>query len=286
VPVDLHLHSRFSDGSDEPEEIVSVAAGIGLHTIALTDHDTLEGIGRAQVAADAVGIDLIPGTELSVDWPNGAMHLLVYFLQPGPGPLQDELERIQAGRKNRNHQMVEQLAGLEIDISYDEVEAEAGAGVMGRPHFAAVLMQKGYVDSIKAAFDAYLAAGRPGYVPRLRLEAARAIELASASGAVTAVAHPHTLGVSAADYANAFTRLVDSGLGGIEAYYAEYTPEVRSHLARLAEDLGVVATGGSDYHGTYKPEIRIGSGRGDLIVPDRAAADLHEARARLAAHHT
>lgn len=281
MPVDLHLHSTFSDGSDEPEAIVASALKAGLATIALTDHDNLDGISRAQAAADAAGIDLIPGTELSVDWPNGAMHLLVYFLEPGPGPLQDELIRIRAGRVDRNRQMVEQLNGLGIDIAYDEVEAEAGAGVMGRPHFAAVLMQKGHVDSIKAAFDAYLAAGRPGYVPRVRLEAARAIELATASGAVSAVAHPHTLGVAASEYAEAFTSLVASGLGGIEAYYAEYTPQVRTHLAGLAAQLGVIATGGSDYHGTYKPEVRIGTGHGDLAVPDEAAAALHDARARL-----
>lgn len=281
MTVDLHLHSRYSDGSDEPEAIVSAAAAAGLGTIALTDHDTLEGIGRARAAAEAAGIDLIAGTELSVNWPSGAMHLLVYFLEPGSGPLQDELNRIQKGRKDRNHEMVDQLAAIGIDISYEEVEAEAGDGVMGRPHFAAVLMHKGHVDSIAAAFDTYLAAGRPGYVSRARLEASRAIELATASGGITSVAHPHTLGVGAASYAEAFTTLVDAGLGGIEAYYAEYTPQVREHLAGVAADLGVVATGGSDYHGTYKPEIRIGVGRGDLAVPNQAAEALYAARARL-----
>jgi len=281
VPVDLHLHSTFSDGSDEPEAIVANARDAGLSTIALTDHDNLDGISRAQAAAAAAGIDLIPGTELSVGWPSGAMHLLVYFLEPHSGPLQDELTRIREGRMDRNLQMVDQLNGLGIDLTYDEVAEQAGEGVMGRPHFAAVLMRKGYVTSIKNGFDAYLAAGRPGYVPRTRLEASRAIELATASGAVTAVAHPHTVGVAAAEYADAFTSLVDSGLGGIEAYYAEYSPEVRIHLADLAAHLGVIATGGSDYHGTYKPDTRIGTGRGDLLVPDKAATELHAARARL-----
>ena len=157
MPVDLHLHSTLSDGSDEPEDLVAGAVAAGLSTIALTDHDNLEGIERARTAAEVAGIDLIPGTELSVDWPGGAMHLLVYFLEPGPGPLQDELTRIQEGRSARNRQMVDQLTSLGLEITYDEVAAQAGPGVTGRPHFAAILMQKGYTDSIKEAFDVFLA---------------------------------------------------------------------------------------------------------------------------------
>lgn len=281
MPVDLHLHSRFSDGSDDPEAIVAFAATAGLSTIALTDHDNLEGIERARTAAAATDVELISGTELSVDWPGGAMHLLVYFLEPGPGALQDEMRRIRDGRRDRNLEMIEQLNRLGIEISVAEVEAEAGEGVTGRPHFAAILYRKGYVESLGDAFDRYLAAGRPGYVPRMRLGAAEAIELATASGAVTSVAHPHTLGVSADDYARAFGELVASGLGGIEAYYAEYSPDVRNHLAELAGQLGVAATGGSDYHGAYKPGLAIGTGYGDLVVPDQAALSLFAARNRL-----
>lgn len=282
MAVDLHLHSRFSDGSDSPVEIVTAAVAVGLTSIALTDHDNLEGIGQARQAAAAAGIDLISGTELSVDWPSGAMHLLVYFLEPGPGPLQDELARIQEGRQNRNLEMIDRLGDLGLELTFDEVAAEAGEGVMGRPHFAAVLLEKGYVGDIGEAFDVYLASGRPGYVPRVRLEAARAIKLATDSGAVTSVAHPHTLGVSAGDYEQAFSSLTSLGLGGIEAYYAEYEPQVREHLAGLATALGVVATGGSDYHGTYKPGLHVGVGHGDLDVPDRAANELHAAREKLA----
>lgn len=281
MPVDLHLHSRFSDGSDDPEAIVAAAAAAGLSTIALTDHDNLEGIERARAAAAEFEVELISGTELSVEWPRGAMHLLVYFLEPGSGALQDEMRRIRDGRRNRNLEMIEQLNRIGLEISVAEVEAEAGEGVTGRPHFAAILLRKGYVESLSDAFDRYLAAGRPGYVPRLRLEAARAIELATASGAVTSVAHPHTLGVSADDYGRAFSDLVAAGLGGIEAYYAEYSPEVRHHLAGLAAQLDVVATGGSDYHGSYKPGLAIGTGYGDLAVPDQAALSLFAARDRL-----
>ena len=281
MAVDLHLHSSYSDGSEAPGDIVAEAAALGLRTIALTDHDNLDGIEPAREAARAHGVELIAGTELSVNWRATTMHLLVYFLEPDDGPLQQALVEVRRGRAERNVAMTARLQELGIHIDHDEVAARAGDGVMGRPHFASVLVDKGHAESISDAFDRFLASGRPGYVPRRRLEADDAIGLAAASGAVTSVAHPHTLGVSAADYAAAFTDLARTGLGGIEAYYSEYTPEVRDHLARLASDLGLVATGGSDYHGAYKPGINIGDGRGDLIVPDSVVADLHAARERV-----
>jgi hypothetical protein len=139
---------------------------------------------------------------------------------------------------------------------------------VGRPHFAAVLLRKGYVTSIRDAFDRYLAAGRPGYVNRERLDAVTAIRLARASGAVPVIAHPHTLGITAGEFRAAFEQLTEVGLGGIEAYYAEYRPEMRRHLAEICRALGIAATGGSDFHGSYKPGLEVGTGYGDLSVPD------------------
>ena len=278
MPVDLHLHSSYSDGSDSPEQIVRAAVDAGLSAIALTDHDNLNGIAEAREAAAAVGIDLIPGTELSVEWDGAAMHLLVYFLEPGTGPLQDRLEFVQSGRTDRNREMVDRLQTLGIDIAMSEVEAEAGGTGVGRPHFAAVLVAKGYVDTISEAFDRLLATGRPGYVPRVRLGCHEAIELALASGAVPAVAHPHTLGVGRDEFAAAFAGLADAGLAGLEAHYHEYAPELRTHLAALADDLGLIATGGSDYHGSYKPGLSVGVGQGDLVVPDSVVEALYERR--------
>ncbi len=274
MAVDLHIHSLFSDGTDDPETIVAAAAAAGLSAIALTDHDNLNGIARARVAAAAAGIELISGAELSVAWNGGPMHLLVYFLEPGSGPLQDRLHEIQESRSNRNVRMVDRLNELGIEITFEEVSAEAGGTGVGRPHFAAVLVRKGHAASINHAFDLYLATGRPAYLPRARLEAVEAIELATQSGAVTSIAHPHTLGVAAADYREAFTGLAAAGLGGIEAHYSEYRPELRAHLAELCVDLGIAATGGSDYHGSYKPELRVGVGRGDLVVPERSLEEL------------
>jgi len=280
VAVDLHLHSNRSDGSDEPAEIVAKAVEIGLSAIALTDHDNLNGIAEASGAAAAAGMRFIPGAELSVNWETGPMHMLVYFLEPGSGPLEDELRKLQGGREERNRAMAEVLTGLGAALSYEEVADEAGGTGIGRPHFAAVMVRKGYVVDIKDAFDRFLANGRPGYVKRRRLDATTAVHLARESGAVPVIAHPHTLGVSVDDYETAFRELVGVGLGGIEAYYGEYEPAVRAHLAGLCKDFGIVPTGGSDYHGTYKTGLNVGVARGDLVVPDETVELLEEQRGK------
>ncbi len=282
MAVDLHTHSTASDGTDSPAEVVAGAAGLGLTALALTDHDTLEGIPAARVAAAEHGIDLIAGTELSVDWQGGTMHMLCYFLDPArPGSLQERLAEVRSSRDGRNRRMVEKLSRLGLDITWDEVATEAREGIVGRPHIAAVLVGKGHAASIPDAFDRLLARGRPGYVDRHRLGWEEAARLAAAEGSVPVVAHPHTLGVGASEYAAAFARLAEGGVRGIEAHYGEYPPEVRANLAAVAARLGMVATGGSDYHGSYKPAVALGTGRGDLAVPDEALAALRAARERL-----
>lgn len=280
MAVDLHLHSTASDGTDPPEQIVALAVEAGLSSIALTDHDNLDGIAPARAAAEKSGITLISGAELSVDWTStGAIHMLVYWLEPGPGPLQDRLGWLQQGRATRNEQIAQRLQDLGLGVTYDEVVTEAKGRGVGRPHFASILVSKGYVADMSEAFDRYLAEGRAAYVPRERLDAAEAIQLARASGAVPVIAHPHTAGIARDEYRRVFCELTDIGLGGIESYYAEYDPATRAHLASLCNDLGIVATGGSDYHGAYKPGLAIGIGRGDLEVPDDVVDRLEENRA-------
>ncbi len=278
MPVDLHVHSTRSDGTDSPREVVALAAAAGLTAVALTDHDTLDGIAEATAAADRHGIRLVPGTELSVDWPTGTMHMLVYFLEPVAGPLQDRLEAIRQARATRNRRILERLAHHGIVIEHTDVVAEAGGGVIGRPHIAALLVARGHVADMTDAFDRWLAKGRPAYVDRIRLGAHEAIALARESGAVPVIAHPHTLGIAADDYRRAFEELAAAGLAGVESYYSEYEPALRNHLAGLCAKLGLVATGGSDYHGRYKPGLAVGSGRGDLAVPDEVIAELDAAR--------
>jgi predicted metal-dependent phosphoesterase TrpH len=209
------------------------------------------------------------------------MHMLVYFLEPGPGPLQDRLGDLQEGRRERNEAVLAKLNHLGLHMTYEEVSAEADARGIGRPHIASVMVQKGYVSTMQQAFDDYLGSGRPAYQERFRLDYIDAIELAVASKAVPVVAHPHTIGVGAADFAAAFRQLADAGIMGIEAHYSEYPEETRQHLASLATELGLTATGGSDYHGRFRPGFAIGIGRGDLRVPEAAADELRAIQASL-----
>jgi len=265
--IDLHTHSTASDGSDPPGRVVELAAETGLDVIALTDHDTQEGVDEALTAAKRMGIELIPGVELSLQFDDGGMHLIVLWLQPGSGPLQDRLAGLQQGRGARNERIVELLEHAGMPLTIDEVLEEAGGGTVGRPHIAAVMMRRGYVPDIRTAFDLWLGAGRPAYVGRDRLYPEEAISLARESGAVPVLAHPHTLGITtAAAMADVLDQLKRAGLIGLEAHYSSYRAHERAGYADLARRFDLLPSGGSDYHGTYKPGLSIGSGYGDLVV--------------------
>ena len=282
MPVDLHTHSRFSDGSDTPTELVTAAHSIGLSTLALTDHDTQDGISEARSAADGVGLELIPGVEISCEWQPGTLHMVVLFLDPGTGPLQDRLARLQVGRATRNDRIVERLNDLGIDITLEEVAEEAGAGVTGRPHIAALLVRKGIVEDIRGAFDEYLGNGRPAYLGRERLTPETSIELALESGALPILSHPYTMGLdSETQYREAFGHLASIGLAGIDCYYPEYSPDEREAMAEVTRSFGMIPSGGSDYHGTYKEGLQLGTGWGDLVVADEVLDELKAARRTL-----
>lgn len=273
--IDLHTHSTVSDGSEPPERVVELAAGAGLSAVALTDHDRLDGIEAARRRAAEVGVQLVPGCEISCEHP-GTLHLLVYFLEPGPGPLQEVLVRLQGARDNRNRRVAERLEQLGLPVTYDEIEAEAGSMGAGRPHIAAVLVRKGVVSSIGEAFDTWLARGKPAYLDKERLPPAGALRLARASGAVPVVAHPLSLGLEGTALASALRELADLGVAGLEAVYGRYSLEEREAIAGIARELGLAVTGGSDFHGSYKPDLAVGSGRGDLAVPDDALEALRD----------
>lgn len=267
---DLHLHSTASDGADSPTRIVELASEAGLAGIALTDHDTLAGISEAQDVAGRLGIDFIPGVELSVDHDGTKMHVLVYGIEPHPGPLQDELAGLLAGRAERNRRIVAALTDLGYDITLADVEDQAGGPSIGRPHIADALVAKGYLTSRDEAFNELLHDGGAVYFPRPRLTATEAIELGLASGGVTVIAHPKTIQLRSDAFTRMFEELASIGLGGIEAHHPMHDLPLRAHLAELARSLSLIATGGSDYHGMTKREFRIGTGTGDLVVPSDA----------------
>lgn len=275
--IDLHSHSTASDGSDAPAELMALAAQVGLSAIALTDHDTIEGLAEARKAAADHGVRLVQGCEISCEVGQSTMHLLVYFLEDSSGPLQDRLHVLQNGRVTRNAQIVGLLQNNGLDITLEEVLVEAVGGSVGRPHFAGVMIRKGYVSSVQEAFDLWLAKGRPAYLERDRVSPKEGIELAHASGALAVLAHPTSLKLELETLEAFIGELAGLGLDGMECDYGRFSPELRADFRALAKNFGLCATGGSDYHGRYKPDLALGTGLGDLCVADEVLEEL-EAR--------
>jgi 3',5'-nucleoside bisphosphate phosphatase len=274
--IDLHTHSRFSDGSATPTEVIDLAVEAGLKAIALTDHDGLAGLTEAENRAKAAGIDFVRGCEVSASFQPGSLHLLCYFV-PGEGALPKKLAGLRAERERRNEKLLDLLAGLGVPMTREEVELEAGSDVIGRPHFAAVLVRHGVVSSVEEAFQHFLAKGAPAYVEREHVEPTEILEVAGQSGALTSIAHPMTLGLEPRELDRLLDDFASSGVDGMECYYSSYDEDLQRELAAMARRHGLVPTGGSDFHGTFKPGLHVGTGRGELCVPDEV---LDELRAR------
>lgn len=257
-----------------------MAVDSGCSAVALTDHDSIAGIGAARRRADELGVTLVPGCEIScLPVGPGGTHVLVYFVDDEGSELGSELGRLRADRRRRNLALTDRLKAMGVAITYEQVVALAGSeeGV-GRPHFALALVEVGAAGSIDDAFDRYLANGRPGYVPKGRLTAAEVAGLATASGGVAVLAHPLSTGLDGADLAKLVAGLAEAGFGGIEAIYGRYSPRQRQQLGNLARRFDLVATGGSDYHGQIKPDLSVGTGQGDLKVPNDVLAQLEGRR--------
>jgi len=279
--VDLHLHTTASDGVRRPSEIVNYAKAKGLQAIAITDHDTIEGLAEGVAEGERVGFEVIPGIEISAEHSPGSMHLLGYFLDIHHPLLNERLEYLQRARAERNPKIVENLNRLGVRITYEEVVKASGGGQVGRPHFAEVLMEKGYVRNFQEAFDRFLKKGAPAYVDKLRFTSGEAIHFIREAGGVAVLAHPNTLGVSDNQGLEALLlQFVREGLRGIEVYYPEHSPLETAHYKFLAERHGLLVTGGTDYHGIEGNELEIGVGRGDMRLPYSIVENLKTARNR------
>jgi len=278
--IDLHTHSTVSDGSEAPERIVELAHDVGCSAVALTDHDSLAGLARAGERADELGIRLVPGCEVScVPIATGGVHVLVYFVDDPTSPLGLELDRLRDDRGVRNLALIERLGELGFPVTFAMVAAHAGSveGI-GRPHFAQALVDIGAVGSVDEAFERYLANGGTAYIPKGRLTVADVCGLARDSGGVAVLAHPTTVGLEGDALAGMVRDMAEAGLGGLEAVYGRYSPQMRTDLGNLARRFGLVATGGSDFHGATKPDLYVGTGTGDLKVSDRVLDQLEAAR--------
>lgn len=258
----------MSDGTVVPREVVRMAARKGLRAIAITDHDTIRALPEAQEEGASAGVEVVTGVEISAEWPNGILHILGYFVNPNDRQLVSTLEYLRKHRLERIPKILSRLQEQDVFISADEVRQEAIGGVPGRPHVANVLLQKRNVRTLQEAFDRYLRKGAPAYVKKVKLTPSEAIKVIVGAGGVAVIAHPYSLDSDEpAGLERIVTDLVDMGVRGIEAYYPRHTPQQTKAYLNLAARLDLVATGGTDFHGTNKPLIKLGVIPGQAPLP-------------------
>jgi len=259
VRADLHTHSHCSDGTDSPRELVRAAVAAGLDLVALTDHDVADGWPLARDAAAELGIGFLAGMEISCAHDGAGVHLLAYGLDPTHPGLTAELDRVLAGRRSRLPGILRRLRELGVEVDEADVRAVAGHAVsLGRPHVADALVAAGVVADRDEAFGRYLMPGRPAYVPRYGAPLLETLRLVDAAGGVSVIAHPWARGSRRVLTVDTLAELARSGLTGVEVWHRDHTDSDHSELAALAGDLGLVATGSSDYHGTGKVGYELG----------------------------
>lgn len=269
--IDLHSHSRASDGQFVAAEVAEQAAAAGLRVWALCDHDTVAGLHDAKAAADRLGVRFVPGIELSAFLERREIHLLGHFVDPDHPTLKRFEDFLADRRRVRMGEIVVKLAKLGVRIRVEDIEKFSGGKTIGRPHVARAIMETGIVSSVKEAFDRYLGEGKPAYVQRYRLEAEEAVELVRSAGGTTTVAHPGVSKLEKGDLA----RLRAAGVVGIEVHHADHAPSQREKYLRTAAELDLVPTAGSDFHGpTIAPDRHFG----DVTMSEEELANLEARR--------
>ena len=281
--IDLHMHSTYSDGTMRPEELLQEAQRVGLSAIALTDHDTIDGVAEFMELGKKYGINTVPGVEISLDSKlpnNGYMHILGLFVDPHSGQLKETLRFLLAQRNLRAQRIIKKLNELEIDITLQELLDEAGEGAIGRPHVAKILVRKRVVTSIQEAFDMYLAKGKPAYINKEELGEAAALKMIRDAGGLAILAHPHLMQFDTFEKAREkILELKELGLDGFEVYYSGMPKEYTEKLLELAAESGFLVSGGSDFHGANKEHVKMGTGKNnDLNIPDTVLKQLEEGR--------
>ena len=275
--VDLHLHTTASDGRLSPTELIHLLASQGLKQVAISDHDTTEGLAEAFSAAEEFpDMRIIPAIELSTDIPGDEVHMLGYFLRHEDEELQKILREFRMGRLERGRMMVEKLATLGINIEWERVQEIAGEGSVGRPHIALAMVEKGYCKEPKDAFPEYLGRNGTAYVERSKMTPPEAVEMLIRFGAVPVLAHPAYLN----DMETTIAELAEAGIVGLEVHYAQFSPETVQQLAGLAERYGLIPCGGSDYHGLGNEGEPL---PGTLGPPPETVGLLEEAASKIAA---
>ena len=271
--IDLHIHSTASDGTLTPQEILTQAQNLQLGAIAITDHDTLDGSKNALSIGIPSSVKFLTGVEISSEPPPsfssaGSFHILGYAVDVDHPQLNHTLSMLRDSRNRRNPQILKLLSRLGMEIALDEVRNLSGNSQLGRPHIAQLMVEKGYVPSIDAAFDEYLGNGKPAYVDRFRFECEDTIKAILKARGIPVLAHPILLGIKENETLEGMIAvLTEMGLKGIEVYYPEHTKNLIEYYSRLASHYNLLMTGGTDFHGDIKPEIKMGIGKGNFFVP-------------------
>lgn len=265
--IDLHVHSNASDGTCTPTELVAEASRAGLSAFALTDHDTTDGIEEARTAAPKAGIELIPGVELSTEYEGCEIHVLGLYIDIHDQTLQQQMADFRHSRDNRNVYMLEKLRAEGFDITQEALEEKFPDAVITRAHIARFLLDQGYIPDMKTAFAKYIGDGCPCYVPRPKVTPMDAVSYILAAGGVPILAHPVMYHMERTMLLRMIHEMKAHGLRGIEAIYSENTPADEQIYKELARSEGLLISGGSDFHGTNKPDLYLGTGRGRLYIP-------------------
>jgi predicted metal-dependent phosphoesterase TrpH len=275
--IDLHTHSTVSDGTLPPAGVIQAAAAAELDVVALTDHDNLAGWAEAAAAAQACGIEFVPGVEISCRWygtePPISLHLLGYWVDPGSAALQEELARVRAAREIRAQRMVELMRADGIDVTWDEVRGYAAGGTVGRPHLAGALIRRGLAGSVAEAFGPQML-GRRWRVAKPDTDVFVALDLIHHCGGVSVFAHPRATRRGRVVPDSLIVEMSIRGLGGLEADHEDHSPQERQEVRALAEEVGILATGSSDFHGANKP-TPIGANLTDPMVYEALRAAAH-----------
>lgn len=276
--IDLHTHSIFSDGTDTPEELVALGEAAGLSALALTDHDTLEGLPRFLACQARTPLRLIPGIELSCRFLGRELHILGLFVNPDDRVFQARLQHRRHQREARNAALLERLAALGLPVDWERIHARAPGGLVSRTHFALALAERGYVATPQEAFQRYLSEGAPAHVPLEELQPRTAATWIREAGGVAALAHPGRFHGGRFIWDQALVDLKEQGIQAIEVYYSEHAPQQEQTFLALAQRLGLAPCGGSDYHGKAKPGLTLGRGWGNLRVPRTCLEALESLR--------
>lgn len=270
MAIDLHVHTTSSDGTESPEKVVFKVRNAGLEAVSITDHDTLSGVEPAMAAGKAIGLEVISGVELGALQGEQEIHILGYLLDHNDRTLLEKLGALRSGRLGRMDKMVEKLRQLGYPVTIDRVLAISGHGSVGRPHLAAALVEAGSVETMGDAFKKLIGKGCPAYIPRYKLSPAEAVQIIKRAGGVPVLAHPGLDNAS-----SMIDELIPEGLQGLEAYHPSHTRELASYFERLAKRKGLLATGGSDYHG---PGHKEGCFIGASSVPYSVLTELKTRR--------